>query len=310
MLGTTEGKKLTKYVSDYVIFDLETTGFSSEYDQITEISGVKVLGGQIVDEFSSLVNPGRPIPWQVTNVTGITDDMVWDKPGIDVVLEKFLDFVGNLTLVGHNINTFDMKFIYRDCLKYWGQIPDNDYIDTLRMAKILLPDLKHRKLVDLAEYYGISSVGAHRALNDCRMNQAVFEMLGKEIGSSSETDKGVPKKAVAITKKRVVANKISDETKASDVDQVIPVTGRSEAQKAALIDDLFGTNRSQGIRNPGEKTPKKNITELLGVKDEEDKKSDASICPKCGNLLQKRNGRFGEFLGCTGYPNCRFTMNV
>lgn len=311
MLGITEGKKLTKYVSDYVVFDIETTGFSSEYDQITELSGVKVIGGQVVDEFTALVNPNRPIPWQVSNVTGITDNMVCNQPGIDCVLEKFIEFVGDLPLVGHNINTFDMKFIYRDSLKCWGQIPDNDYIDTLRMAKIILPDLKHRKLVDLAAHYGISSEGAHRALNDCRMNQAVYEMMGREISTTSKNGpaKTTPTK---MTPTKMTPTKTTP-TKTAPV-KTRPVDGRTAAQKKALIDDLFGTSRNYGIKNGGSKSQAhselKSIDTLLGVAKKEDNKSKASVCPRCGNLLQKRNGRFGEFMGCTGFPNCRYTVNI
>ena len=84
-------------------------------------------------------------------------------------------------LAGHNINRFDMKFLYRDCERYFGQTLTNDYIDTLKLARLCLPELSHHRLGDLAQYYGISTAGAHRALNDCRMNQQIFEKLAKEL---------------------------------------------------------------------------------------------------------------------------------
>ena len=112
MLSKKAGKKLLEYVPDYVLFDLETTGISWEKDEVVEISAVKVKGGEVVDEFSSLVNPGMPIHYYASEVNGITDDMVADSPSFDKVLEEFLEFAGDAVLVGHNIHTFDMKFIH------------------------------------------------------------------------------------------------------------------------------------------------------------------------------------------------------
>lgn len=181
MLGTTKGKLINRYVPDYVLYDLETTGTSSRYDEVIEISAVKVKNGVVTEEFSQLVNPGRPIPHAASAVNHITDAMVAAAPGFGEVLQQFIVFAGDAVLVGHNINSFDMKFLYRDCERYFGQTLTNDYIDTLKLARLCLPELSHHRLGDLAQYYGISTAGAHRALNDCRMNQQVFEKLAKEI---------------------------------------------------------------------------------------------------------------------------------
>lgn len=177
MLGNHGGKLVHTYTPNYVVFDLETTGISPKYDEVIEISAVKVQSGKVVDEFSMLVNPGRSIPAGASRVNGITNKMVADAPAFRQVLKEFLSFAGNAVLVGHNIHSFDMKFLYRDAQKYFGQLPDNDYTDTLMIARKRLPNLAHHRLVDLAEYYHISSEGAHRALNDCRMNQKVYEAM-------------------------------------------------------------------------------------------------------------------------------------
>ena len=181
MLGKVRGKQICRYVPDYVLYDLETTGVSWNYDEVIEISAVKVRAGKIVDEFSELVNPGRRIPLQARMVNNISDDMVAEAPNFCEVLSRFLAFIGDDVLVGHNIHSFDMKFIYRDCERYFDQTMTNDYVDTLKLAKIVFPAWKHRRLGDLAEYYGISTAGAHRALADCRMNQQVFELMAKEM---------------------------------------------------------------------------------------------------------------------------------
>lgn len=193
MLSNKSGKKMNTYVSDYVVFDLETTGVSCKMDEVIEISAIKVKGRQVVDEFSTLVNPGRPIPYYASQVNGITDDMVEDSPYFFEALSDFLDFVGDAVLVGHNIHTFDMKFLYRDAERFWGRTIGNDYIDTLQVARSYLPQLDHHKLTDLADYYGIDTEGAHRALNDCRMNQQIFELLGKEMSNPNREVKAVKK---------------------------------------------------------------------------------------------------------------------
>lgn len=169
------GNLLNTYVADYVVFDLETTGISPKTDEVVEISAVKVEHGKVTDEFSTLVNPKQRIPYGASRVNGITDDMVAEAPFFEQVLEEFLEFIEGFVLVGHNIARFDMNFLYRDVEKYFERSLANDYIDTLQMARRELPNLEHHRLTDLAEYYGISAEGAHRALNDCRMNQQVFE---------------------------------------------------------------------------------------------------------------------------------------
>jgi DNA polymerase III epsilon subunit-like protein len=119
-----------------------------------------------------------------------------------------------------------MKLIQRDAEKYFGKILGNDYIDTLVLARMYLPELDHHTLSDLAHYYHISTAGAHRAFADCKMNHKIFESLKDEIINPSEA-------AMTVRK-----------------------------------------------------------------------------CPKCGNMLKKRTGKFGEFWGCMSYPECRYTENI
>jgi len=188
MLGSKAGKQIFTYVPDYVVFDLETTGISRRSDEVIEISAVKVRKGSVVEEFSELVKPARPIPRAATMVNNISNDMVADADDFCEVLPRFLDFIGNDILVGHNIHSFDMKFMYRDCMRYFSRTLTNDYADTLSIARLVFPDWHHRRLGDLADYYGISTLGAHRALADCRMNQKIFELLGMEMRGEGTLD--------------------------------------------------------------------------------------------------------------------------
>lgn len=206
-MAAKRGTWKTKYTPDYVVFDLETTGISRVYDEVVEISAVKVRGGKVVDEFSTLVNPGRHIPAGASQVNGITDQMVAHAPRFVKVLQEFLDFTEGYPLVGHNIASFDMKFICRDAEKYYGAVPVNDYVDTLPLARKHLPNLSHHKLTDLASYYGLTTDGAHRALNDCRMNQQVYECMVKEMreartGKSASSENNAPERNPAVPEKQ------------------------------------------------------------------------------------------------------------
>lgn len=183
MLANEPGSLRSVYSPDYVLFDLETTGFSYKTDSIIEISALRVRDGEITEEFSHLVNPMRELPWRITQITNITPDMLYDKPTIDDVMPGFIDFIGDDLLVGHNIHSFDMKFIYKNCREIFRQVPDNDYADSLLLAKKYMRELSNHKLSDLALYLNLSTDNAHRALYDCRMNQAVYEELGRRMNS-------------------------------------------------------------------------------------------------------------------------------
>lgn len=183
-----KGKRLHKYVKDYVVFDLETTGINQERDAIIEISAVKVRDNTIIEEYSTLVNPGRHIPYGATAVNGITDEMVAEAPDIGYAIGGFLDFIGANILVGHNIHTFDTNFAYDAAYSALGRELSNDYIDTLYMARKCLPGLSHHKLTDISRHFQIATEGAHRALNDCIMNQKCYEELGKILQTLCRTE--------------------------------------------------------------------------------------------------------------------------
>ncbi len=192
MLSSSTGNLLDTYIDDYVVFDLETTGVSKTKDQIVEIGAIKVKDGKVVDELSMFVNPNIPIPPEASAVNNITDDMVKNAPKKKEAMETFVNFIGESVLVGHNISGFDMAFIWRDCEEVFGKIPNNDYIDTLRLARMVLPKNGSHKLTTLAEYYNIPIVDAHRATGDCRMTKAVFEKLSNGIEEAKKNAERCP----------------------------------------------------------------------------------------------------------------------
>ena len=168
----------------YCVLDLETTGISITTEKITEVGIMKVKNGEVIDEFEIFVNPEKPIPQRVVEVTNITDEMVKDAETIDKVFPKILEFVGNSIIVAHNAS-FDVGFLKHNA-KLLGYEFNNTYIDTLPLAKDLFPDLKKYKLGKIADSLGIEVDVAHRALADVDTTVKVFNVMLKKL-----KDKGI-----------------------------------------------------------------------------------------------------------------------
>lgn len=157
----------------YVVFDIETTGLSKEKEMITEIGAVKVADGKIIDRFSTFVNPQRPISAEITKLTGITDDMVKDAPTIENVLPEFLKFCEDTVLVAHNAS-FDTGFIRIAAERAGLGELHHTIVDTLELARALLPELNKHKLDIVCEHLGVTLNGHHRAVKDAEATAEVF----------------------------------------------------------------------------------------------------------------------------------------
>lgn len=173
----------------YCVLDLETTGFSAKTEKITEIGVMKVKDGKVLDEFACFVNPEKPIPQRVVEVTKITDDMVKNAETIDKVFPKLLEFLGDSVLVAHNAD-FDIGFLKQNA-KDLGYDFDYTYVDTLSMARDLFPDFKKYQLGKIAEKLKIKVEVAHRALDDVdttvKVMNVMMDML-KERGAKTIED--------------------------------------------------------------------------------------------------------------------------
>ena len=159
--------------ADFVVFDIETTGFSPVTNRIIEIGAVKVCGGKICDHFSAFVNPQVPIPFEIEKLTGINDDMVMNAETIEAVLPQFVQFCEGCVLVAHNAN-FDMSFIVENCRRL--SLPtDYTYVDSVPIARILLPGQAKHTLDAVAKTLGISLENHHRAVDDAECTAKIFE---------------------------------------------------------------------------------------------------------------------------------------
>jgi DNA polymerase-3 subunit alpha (Gram-positive type) len=156
----------------YVVFDIETTGFSPISNRMIEIGAVKVEKGKIIDRYSSFINPDVPIPFEIEKLTGINDNMVIGAPMITEVLPEFLEFSKDAVMVAHNAS-FDMSFIEKNCERQGLHI-DAAVIDTVALARILLPSLNRYKLDTVAKALGVSLDNHHRAVDDAACTAEIF----------------------------------------------------------------------------------------------------------------------------------------
>lgn len=174
-----KGESLVAFPDEYVAVDLETTGTSPAWDEIIEIGAARVRAGEVVETYQQLVNPGFEIDPFITELTGITNEMVSDAPEIDEVLSDFKEFLGDSVMVGHNIAGFDANFLY-DAGARVGEPVTNDFVDTMRLARKLHKDWSHHRLSDLREAFGITDDSAHRALADALATSKALEYMRRE----------------------------------------------------------------------------------------------------------------------------------
>lgn len=167
---------------DFIAFDLETTGIQPKTDAIVEIGAVRFAGGEPVDTFCTLINPGRPIPPEASAVNGITDDMVAGKPPIEKVLEALADFCGDLPLVAHNA-PFDFKFLLAAVEKHKARAPKGVVLDSCQLARVVFPGMFNYKLGTLVRHFGFPNGTFHRAEEDSvycgRLFARIVEALEK-----------------------------------------------------------------------------------------------------------------------------------
>lgn len=170
---------------DYVVLDLETTGLDEKNDRIIEAAAIRVRRGKITGRMESLIRSDIPIPPEIVRLTGITEEEL-EKNGREAeeALDELAEFVGDLPLVCHNA-AFEKGFLASAYLRLKEDPPENRFIDTLKLAQMLLPDLENHKLETLARYFGLEGSVSHRAMADCETTYGIYGKLN-ELASSDE----------------------------------------------------------------------------------------------------------------------------
>ena len=181
-----KGRSLVVFPASYVVVDLETTGLDTDFCDIIEIGAIRYVNGEKTGEFSTLVKPLEPLDEYITELTGITDEMLENAPPAADVLKDFLAFIGSDLIVGYNVS-FDINFLYDKINEFLSLIFSNNFIDVMRIARRVLPDAKNHKLLTVTKHLKISNTIAHRALADCEMCAAVYEEFKKRIVADGGT---------------------------------------------------------------------------------------------------------------------------
>ncbi|HLS20378.1 MAG TPA: PolC-type DNA polymerase III [Bacillota bacterium] len=171
----------------YVVFDVETTGLSAVYDTIIEIAGVKLHRGEVIDKFESFANPHRPLPEIITEITGITDEMLVDAPEVDVVLHQFKEWAGDSVLVAHNA-TFDIGFLNQGYKQLDLETITQPVIDTLELARFLYPKLGNHRLNTLCKHLNVELVQHHRAIYDAEATAYLFWKFVQQLNEKDMTN--------------------------------------------------------------------------------------------------------------------------
>lgn len=238
--GQEEGGKMEQ---DYIAIDLEMTGLNAKQDKIIEIGAVRIVNGKEESLYHSLVNPRRKIESRVTQLTGITDQMVKEAPDIGDILEEIRSFCGNLPLLGHHI-MFDYSFLKRAMVN-GGVDFEKEGIDTLKLCRLLMPKEKPKGLQAACAYYGIAREQAHRALGDARDAHRLYQKLmeiSEKTGKAREAF--LPKPMIYKVKKEQPASKKQKEDlryllKYHKIDVPVEIDFLSRNEASRLKDNII-----------------------------------------------------------------------
>lgn len=193
---------------DYVCVDIETTGLNPKTDKIIEIGAVKVVNGQVAEQFEQLVNPGRQLEERIVELTGICDKDIKNMPFVDEILPDFLNFSKNFVLLGHSI-LFDYSFLKKAAVNQRLSF-EKQGIDTLKIARKFLPDLESRSLPFLCKYYDIPHT-AHRALEDAKATVCLYQKLCEDFYGEETKEDFEPKPLIYQVKRETPATKAQKE---------------------------------------------------------------------------------------------------
>lgn len=225
-----------------IVIDIETTGLDPYNNKITEIAGIKIIDGTITDSFCQLINPEVLISNEITQLTGITNEMVKNKPTIDDVLIKFIDFCEDYDLMGHNL-MFDFSFIKANVIKQKLQF-NKKGIDTLRIARTVLKNLEKRSLTFLCDYYEIKRDNQHRAYDDALATYKLYKKMKKDFYCEENKDlfcvkplHWKPKKNEPITERQ--EKYLLDLVRKNKIVLIKPVKDYSKSEASKEIDFII-----------------------------------------------------------------------
>lgn len=227
----------------YIALDLETTGLSPKSDRILEIGAARVVNGMVEERYSTLINPRMEIPLKVTELTGITRDMVVGMPEMKDAVADLVAFCGDLPLLGHNI-MFDYSFVKHSAVNH-GLTFEREGMDTLKISRALLADLPSRSLQSLRLHYEIPQEKAHRALDDALTTHLLYQRLKREYGQEN-AELFTPKKLHYKVKKQGPSTQaqkrhLQELVKYHRIELSMDVESLTKNEASRLIDTIIGS---------------------------------------------------------------------
>ena len=179
-----KGNSLIAFPDNYCMVDLETTGYSPIWDDIIEIGAIRYSGGKPIEQFQTLVQPpqrddGAYVDEFIEELTGITNEMLASAPSVQEAIVAFSEFLGDSLIVGYNVN-FDVNFLYDQYLRWLEKPLSNDFIDVMRIAKKIYPEMPHHRLKDMLAVYNLVNAKEHRTISDCEATQRCYEKLHED----------------------------------------------------------------------------------------------------------------------------------
>lgn len=228
-------------MNEYVVVDLETTGLGPKTDKILEIGAYRVVGGAFAEKFHRMLDPGIPIPPRITELTGITQEMVQGQTPAEEGIRAFMDFAGDLPLLGHNL-LFDYGFLKHGAVQA-GYTLDKMGMDTLKISREMLPQLPSRSLGALCAFFSVEQHSAHRADDDARVTSLVYEAL-KARFSGERPELFLPKPLVCRAKRQSPATNaqkgyLNDLIKYHRIKLEVQVENLTKSEASRLIDGIL-----------------------------------------------------------------------
>lgn len=239
--GTSTNRKEDAVTNSYVAIDIETTGLEPKIDKITEIAALKVVDGSVAGRYVTLVNPRRPLGARIVELTGITDGMLSGAPGIEEVIRPFVEFCGDLPLLGHNI-LFDYGFLKRAAVNC-GLEFEREGIDTLNLCRAFMPSENKKNLAAACAFYCVDQVQAHRAEADALSAHLLYQrMFARHSGEREELF--VPKSLIYRAKREQPATKrqkeyLQDLIKCHRIDVTVQIDSLSRNEASRMIDQIL-----------------------------------------------------------------------
>jgi DNA polymerase-3 subunit alpha (Gram-positive type) len=236
-----ETEKQPERVKTFICFDVETTGLNPRKDRVIEIGAIKVEEGRITGQFSELINPGFPLPPLITNLTGITDDMLKSADTASNVIRRFIDFSEDYIIIGHNV-MFDYIFIKSEAAR--EHVTFNRLgIDTLELSRKLHPDLESRSLENMCRYYHINNLHAHRAYEDAKATALLYVNLSNQFYQDNKKVFQPQALIYKVKKNRPITNKqkiyLIDLLKYHKIDFVQSVDTLTQSEASRWIDKII-----------------------------------------------------------------------